>query len=87
MASQIIGSARAGGRIRVASPDRLARSTHDLHELIRFFTGERIGVEFVQEGPKFEPGADEPPMNQLMLATLGALARLECALIREDQAE
>lgn len=83
MASKIIGYARAGGRIRIASPDRLARSTHDLHELIRFFTGEGIGVEFVQEGPKFEPGTYGPPMDQLMLATLSAIAQLECALIRE----
>ncbi|QYM75190.1 recombinase family protein [Leucobacter luti] len=82
-----IGYARAGVRIRVVSIDRPARSTHGLHELIHFFTGEGIGVEFVQEGPKFGPGTDEPPMDQLMLATLGAIAQLECVLIREHQAE
>lgn len=54
---ELIGYARAGDRIRVASIDRLARSTHDLHELIHFFTGEGIGVEFVKEGLKFEPAA------------------------------
>lgn len=84
---ELIGYARAGDRIRVASIDRLARSTHDLHELIHFFTGEGIGVEFVKEGLKFEPGADASPMDQLMLAMLGAIAQFERALIRERQAE
>lgn len=87
MAGQLIGYARAGDRIRVASIDRLARSTHDLHELIHYFTSEGIGVEFVKEGLKFEPGADASPMDQLMLAMLGAIAQFERALIRERQAE
>lgn len=84
---ELIGYARAGDQIRVASIDRLARSTHDLHELIHFFTGKGIGVEFVKEGLKFEPGADASPMDQLMLAMLGAIAQFERALIRERQAE
>ncbi len=84
---ELIGYARSGDRIRVASIDRLARSTHDLHELIHFFTGKGIGVEFVKEGLKFEPGTDASPMDQLMLAMLGAIAQFERALIRERQAE
>lgn len=84
---ELIGYARAGDRIRVASIDRLARSTHDLHELIHYFTGKGIGVEFVKEGLKFEPGSAASPMDQLMLALLGAIAQFERALIRERQAE
>ncbi len=62
------------------SSGRLASSTHDPHELIRYFTGDSNGVEFMKDGLEIGPGGDASPMGQLMLAMLGAIAQFERAL-------
>lgn len=74
---------REGDVVRVKSPDRLARSTTDLLELIRAMRERGISIQFV----------DNPTLNtdtaqgEFMLTILAAVAQLERATIRERQAE
>lgn len=84
MARQPIGYLRVSSTDQnparqVESIDRLARSTHDLRELIHYFTGKGIGVEFVKEGLKFEPGADASQMGQLMRSAWRSRFKLTCS--------
>ncbi len=79
----LLAYVRDGDKVRVKSPDRLARSTRDLLDLIEQFQAKGVAVEFV----------DNPALNtstaqgEFMLTILAAVAQLERATIRERQAE
>ncbi|MDK8768946.1 recombinase family protein [Corynebacterium freneyi] len=78
---------RAGDTLIVASIDRLARSTRDLHHIVEEIQAKGAGVEFVKESLHFSPGGGTDPRDQLMLTVMGAIAAFERDLIRERQAE
>jgi len=74
---------RDGDTVRVKSPDRLARSTTDLLDLIKRLHAKGVSVEFVDNASLNTDTAQ----GEFMLTILGAVAQLERATIRERQAE
>lgn len=74
---------RDGDKVRVKSPDRLARSTRDLLDLIEQLRDAGVAVEFV-DNPALNT---DTPQREFMLTILAAVAQLERATIRERQAE
>lgn len=77
---------REGDVVRVASMDRLARSLHDMRDIVDEIVGKGASVEFLKEGQTYSPDANDP-LSQLMLHMLAAFAEFERSLIRERQAE
>ncbi|MFV0452734.1 MAG: recombinase family protein [Propioniciclava sp.] len=75
-----IAYVRDGDTVRVASMDRLARSTIDLQQIVDELVAKGARVEFVHEGQTYSRGL-------LMLQILGAFAEFERNLIRQRQAE
>lgn len=80
---EMMSYVREGDRVRVKSPDRLARSTRDLLELIEQLRSTGVAVEFV-DNPALNT---DTPQGEFMLTILAAVAQLERATIRERQAE
>ena len=80
---ELLAYVREGDTVRVKSPDRLARSTTDLLDLIERLRAKGVSVEFI----------DNPSLNSnsaqglFMLTILGAVSQLDRATIRERQAE
>ena len=74
---------RDGDVVRVKSPDRLARSTHDLLDLVQRLRDKGVEVEFV-DNPALNSGTAQ---GEFVLTILAAVAQLERATIRERQAE
>src|SRR5699024_5687880 len=81
--SEMMSYVREGDRVRVKSPDRLARSTRDLLDLIEQLREKRVAVECV-DNPALNT---DTPQGEFMLTILAAVAQLERATIRERQAE
>lgn len=80
---EMMSYVREGDGVRVKSPDRLARSTRDLLELIEQLRSKGVAVEFV-DNPALNT---DTPQGEFMLTILAAVAQLERATIRERQAE
>ena len=80
---ELLAYVRDGDKVRVKSPDRLARSTRDLLDLIEQFQAKGVAVEFV-DNPALNT---DTPQGEFMLTILAAVAQLEWARIRERQAE
>ncbi|MDF7666126.1 recombinase family protein [Bifidobacterium sp. ESL0745] len=80
---EMLDYVREGDVVKVKSPDRLARSTTDLLNLIKTLDGKGVSVRFIDE-PQLNTGT---PESTFMLTVLGAVAELERATIRERQAE
>ncbi len=80
---ELLAYVRDGDKVRVKSPDRLARSTRDLLDLIEQFQAKGVAVEFV-DNPALNT---DTPQGEFMLTILAAVAQLERARIRERQAE
>ena len=74
---------REGDTLRVKSPDRLARSTRDLLDIIATVEARGAAIEFV-DSPALNT---DSPQGRFTLTILGAVAELERATIRERQAE
>lgn len=80
---EMLAYVREGDKVRVKSPDRMARSTTDLLALVEQLKAKSVALEFV----------DNPSLNtdsaqgEFMLTILAAVAQLERATIRERQAE
>ncbi|MDF1477746.1 recombinase family protein [Leifsonia sp. H3M29-4] len=74
---------RGGDVVRVKSPDRLARSTADLLDLVEKIKSKGASVEFV-DNPALNT---DTPQGEFMLTILAAVAQMERAVIRERQAE
>lgn len=72
-----------GTIVRVKSPDRLARSTRDLLDIIERLKSKGASVEFI-DNPALNT---DTPQGEFMLTILGAVAQLERATIRERQLE
>ena len=69
--ADLIGWVRDGDTVRVASMDRLARSTVDLAQIVAELTAKKVAVEFVKERLTFRADADDP------FATISGFARLQ----------
>ena len=80
---ELLAYVREGDKVRVKSPDRLARSTRDLLDLIEQFHAKGVAVEFVDNAAL----NTDTPQGEFMLTILAAVAQLERATIRERQAE
>ncbi len=80
---ELLAYVRDGDKVRVKSPDRLARSTRDLLDLIEQFQAKGVALEFV-DNPALNT---DTPQGEFMLTILAAVAQLERATIRERQAE
>ena len=81
--AEMIAYVRAGDTVRVKSPDRLARSTRDLLDIVSRLQDKEVQVEFV-DNPALNTNT---PQGEFMLTILAAVAQLERATIRERQAE
>lgn len=80
---ELLAYVRDGDTVRVKSPDRLARSTRDLLDLIKQLQETNVAVEFI-DNPALNT---DTPQGEFMLTILAAVAQLERATIRERQAE
>lgn len=80
---EMLAYVRQGDTVRVKSPDRLARSTKDLLDLIEQLQAKSVAVEFVDNTAL----NTATPQGEFMLTILGAVAQLERATIRDRQAE
>ncbi len=80
---ELLGYVREGDTVRVQSPDRLARSTTDLLELVQTLQNKDVALEFV-DNPSLNT---DTPQGEFMLTVLAAVAQLERAVILERQAE
>ncbi|TFC50851.1 recombinase family protein [Cryobacterium sp. TMT2-17-1] len=80
---EMLAYVRDGDKVRVKSPDRLARSTTDLLALVEQLKGKGVTLEFV-DNPALN---SDTPQGEFMLTVLAAIAQLERKTIRERQAE
>ncbi|NQZ90376.1 MAG: recombinase family protein [Colwellia sp.] len=78
--------AREGDTILVHDISRLARNISDLIELIKFFNNKLVSIQFVKENLIFSHDSSNP-INNLMLALLGAVYQFEREMILERQKE
>lgn len=70
----------------VHSVDRLARSSRDLLNLIKFFLDKKVVVCFVGQNLTFN-GSEDTPMAKFQLAIMGAFSELEREISLERQRE
>jgi DNA invertase Pin-like site-specific DNA recombinase len=73
---------RQGDKLVVYKLDRLARSTFDLHKIVKDLKSQGIGLAFIKEQVDFST-----PAGKLMFSMLGAIAEFERDLIAERTAE
>ncbi|MEL0630727.1 recombinase family protein [Psychromonas aquatilis] len=78
--------ARAGDIVICHDISRLARNLKDLKDLIEFFIGRGISVQFMKENMIFTADKQNP-MNELMLNMLGAVYQFERDIMKQRQAE
>jgi DNA invertase Pin-like site-specific DNA recombinase len=77
---------RDGDTVRVASMDRLGRSTRDLFDLVDEIAAKGAAVEFIKERITVDKNGSSP-IDALMLGVMASFAEFERNLIRERQAE
>ncbi len=77
---------RDGDTVRVASMDRLGRSTRDLFNLVDEIVAKGAAVEFIKERITVDQNGSSP-LDALMLGVMASFAEFERNLIRERQAE
>lgn len=82
----LIDYIRDGDTIRVASMDRLGRSTRDLFDLVDEIVAKGAAVEFLKERITVDQNGSSP-LDSLMLGVMASFAEFERNLIRERQAE
>lgn len=80
---EMLSYVRDGDKIRVKSPDPLARSTTDLRALVEQLKAKGVALEFIDNPPL----NTDTPQGEFMLTVLAAIAQLERKTIRERQAE
>lgn len=80
---EMLSYVRDGDKVRVKSPDRLARSTTDLLALVAQLKAKGVALEFV-DNPALNT---DTPQGEFMITVLAAIAQLERKTIRERQAE
>ena len=80
---EMLAYVREGDKVRVKSPDRLARSTTDLLALVEQLKSKSVALEFI-DNPALNT---DTPQGEFMLTVLAAISQLERKTIRERQAE
>ncbi|PFR91174.1 resolvase [Bacillus cereus] len=80
--AKVMDYLREGDTLVVYKIDRLARSTFDLHKIVRDLEAKGIGLVFIKENIDFTT-----PAGKLMFTMLGAIAEFERDLINERTAE
>ncbi|WP_255577966.1 recombinase family protein [Cryobacterium sp. TMT1-2-2] len=80
---EMLAYVRDGDKVRVKSPDRLARSTTDLLALVEQLKAKGVALKFV-DNPALN---SDTPQGEFMLTVLAAIAQLERKTIRERQVE
>lgn len=80
---EMLAYVREGDTVLVKSPDRLARSTRDLLDLLSELKAKGVAVRFA-DSPALDTGTAQ---GTFMLTVLGAVAELERELIAERRAE
>ncbi|WP_283562132.1 recombinase family protein [Paenarthrobacter sp. PH39-S1] len=80
---QMLIYVRDGDKVRVKSPDRLARSTTDLLDSVEQLKVKGVALESIDD-PALNT---DTPQGEFMLTVLAAIAQLERRTIRERQAE
>jgi DNA invertase Pin-like site-specific DNA recombinase len=83
---QLKDHVRSGDIVICHDISRLARNLLDLKELITFFTGKGVSVQFIKEAMTFSSDKSNP-MNELMLNLLGAVYQFERDIMKQRQAE
>lgn len=81
--ADMLAYVREGDTVLVKSPDRLARSSVDLLNLVSELKAKGVAVRFV-DSPALDTGTAQ---GTFMLPVLGAVAELEPELIAERRAE
>lgn len=81
--AEMLAYVREGDTVVVKSPDRLARSTRDLLDLLSELKDKGVAVRF-SDSPALDTGTAQ---GTFMLTVLGAVAELERELIAERRAE
>ncbi|GAA1677482.1 transposase [Citricoccus zhacaiensis] len=84
--AKLLDYIRDGDTVRVASMDRLGRSTRDLFDLVDEIAAKGAAVEFVKERITVDKHGSSP-IDALMLGVMASFAEFERNLIRERQAE
>ena len=84
--SDLIGYARDGDTVVVASMDRLARSVVDLNQIVGELIAKGVAVEFIAERVTFSPNTRDP-FAEFQLNIMASFAQLERAITKERQAE
>jgi len=82
---QLIEYVREGDTVVVHDISRMARNLEDLLSLVKMFNAKGVAVLFDKEKLSFT--GEDSPMQQLMLAMLGAVYQFERSMILERQRE
>ena len=82
---QLIEYVREGDTVVVHDISRMARNLEDLLSLVKMFNAKGVAVRFHKENLSFT--GEDSPMQQLMLAMLGAVYQFERSMILERQRE
>ena len=78
---------RSNDEVHVHELSRLARNTKDLLSVVEQVLNTGASIRFYKENLHFISGKDRPPVQDLMLSLLGAIAQFERDLILERQRE
>lgn len=84
--AEMLGYARSGDTVVVASMDRLARSVVDLNQIVGELVANGVVVEFVAERVSFRAGATDA-FAEFQLNIMASFAQLERAIAKERQAD
>ncbi len=82
---QLIEYVREGDTVVVHDISRMARNLEDLLSLVKMFNAKGVAVLFDKEKLSFT--GEDSPMQELMLAMLGAVYQFERSMILERQRE
>ena len=83
----LLGILRKGDEIHVHELSRLARNTKDLLDIVEQILNAGSNIIFHKENLNFIAGKKRPPVQDLMLSLLGAIAQFERDLLLERQRE
>ena len=85
--NSLLSILRDGDEVHVHELSRLARNTKDLLDIVDHVTDAGASIEFHKENLSFSPREVRPPVQDLMLSLLGAIAQFERDLLLERQRE
>ena len=78
---------RSGDEVHVHELSRLARNTKDLLNIVEKVLSKDASIKFHKERLDFIAGEDRPPVQELMLSLLAAIAQFERDLLLQRQRE